>query len=331
MKPRVAVLDDYQHAARTFGDWDRLNARADVTVFADHLADEDGLVERLAPFAAVALMRERTPFPRSLLGRLPNLQLLVTTGMWNASIDLVACEERGIVVCGTRSGGGGTAQVTWALILALAQQIPLVDRDIREGRWQTGVGDELAGKTLGLLGLGRIGANVARIAQAFDMNVLAWSKNLTAERAAAAGAELVELDDLLRRSDVVSIHLVLGARSRGLLGRRELGLMKPSAFLINTSRGPIVDEAALIEALESRGIAGAGLDVFDVEPLPLEHPLRRLPNTVLTPHIGYVSRESYAVMFPQLVEDVEAWLDGAPVRRMLSTVPPDKTAYATWR
>jgi phosphoglycerate dehydrogenase-like enzyme len=276
-------------------------------------------------------MRERTPFPRSLLARLPNLKLLATSGMWNAAIDLVACEERGVVVCGTQVGGGGTAQLTWALILALAQQIATVDRDIREGRWQTGLGEELAGKTLGLLGLGRIGGNVARVAHAFDMPVLAWSANLTAERAAAAGAEPVERDELLQRADVVSIHLVLSARTRGLLGRRELALMKPSAFLINTSRGPIVDEAALIEALAARRIAGAGLDVFDVEPLPLDHPLRRLPNTVLTPHIGYVSRESYSVVYPQLLEDVEAWLDGAPVRRLLSTVVPDKSAYAPVR
>jgi phosphoglycerate dehydrogenase-like enzyme len=331
VKPNVAVLDDYQQVARTFGDWDRLSARADVSVFSDHLADEDALVERLLPFAAIVLMRERTPFPRSLLARLPNLKLLATSGMWNAAIDLVACEEHGVTVCGTQVGGGGTAQLTWALILALAQQITTVDRDIREGRWQTGLGEELAGKTLGLLGLGRIGANVARAAQAFDMHVLAWSANLTDERAAAAGAERVERDELLRRSDVVSVHLVLSARTRGLLGRRELALLKPTAFLVNTSRGPIVDEAALIEVLEERRIAGAGLDVFDAEPLPLDHPLRRLPNTVLTPHIGYVSRESYAVVYPQLLEDVEAWLDGAPIRRMLSTVVPEKSAYAPGR
>lgn len=331
MKPQVAVLDDYQQVARVYGDWDRLRERADVTVFHDHLFDEDALAARLAPFAVVVLMRERTPFRRSLIERLPNLRLLLTSGMWNASIDLVACEERGIVVCGTQYGGGGTAQLTWALILALAQQIAVVDGDIRAGRWQTGVGIEIAGRTLGLLGLGRLGGMVARIARAFDMNVIAWSKNLTAERAAAAGATLVELDELLGRSDFVSVHLVLSARTRGLLGRRELALMKPTAYLVNTSRGPIVDEAALIEALEARTIAGAGLDVFDVEPLPLDHPLRRTPNTVLTPHIGYVSQESYSVVFPQYIEDVEAWLDGAPVRRMLSAAVYEKTAYAPVR
>jgi phosphoglycerate dehydrogenase-like enzyme len=325
--PSIAILDDYQNVALTYADWSRLKGRADVTVFADHLADEDALVARLAPFDAVALMRERTPFPRRVLERLPNLKLITTSGMWNASVDLAACEERGIVVCGTQTGGGGTAQVTWALIFALAQQITVVDRDVREGRWQTGVGDELAGKTLGLIGLGRVGTKVARAAAAFDMNVIAWSTNMTAERATAAGAKLVERDELLAQADYVSIHLVLGDRSRGLLGKRELALMKPTAFLINTSRGPIVDETALIDALQEKRIAGAGLDVFDVEPLPADHPLRRLPNTVLTPHIGYVSKASYAVFYGQMLEDVEAWLAGAPIRRILSTVTLDKLAH----
>ena len=326
MNPRVAILDDYQQIAGAYADWDRLKGRAEVTVFADHLSDEDALVARLAPFAAVALMRERTPFPRRILERLPNLKLITTSGMWNASVDLAACEERGIVVCGTQTGGGGTAQVTWALIFALAQQITVVDRDVREGRWQTTVGDELAGKTLGLIGLGRVGTKVARAAAAFDMNVIAWSTNMTAERAAAAGAKRVERDELLTQADFVSVHLVLGDRSRGLLGKRELALMKPTAFLINTSRGPIVDESALIDTLRQKRIAGAGLDVFAVEPLPADHPLRRLPNTVLTPHIGYVSKSSYAVFYSQMLEDIEAWLAGAPIRRMLSTVTPDKLA-----
>jgi phosphoglycerate dehydrogenase-like enzyme len=214
------------------------------------------------------------------------------------------------------------------LILALAQQITVIDRDIREGRWQTGVGDELAGKTLGLIGLGRVGAKVARVAPAFDMKLIAWSSNMTAEQAAACGAQRVERDELLARADFVSIHLVLGPRSRGLLGRSELALMKPTAFLINTSRGPIVDEAALIDVLQRRSIAGAGLDVYDVEPLPLDHPLRTLRNTVLTPHIGYISKASYAIFYGQMLEDVEAWLDGAPIRRILSGVVPDKLAAA---
>jgi phosphoglycerate dehydrogenase-like enzyme len=315
MKPRVALLDDYQNVALSLLDPERLR-RFEVTAFAEHLADEDALVERLAPFSAVAVWAERTPLGRSLIERLPNLRLIVTSGMANRSIDLAACAERGIAVSGTQIGNTGAPQVTWALILALAQQITTVDRDIREGRWQTGLGEELAGKTLGLLGLGRLGSKVARIAQAFDMQLLAWSANLTAERAAECGAELVERDDLLRRSDVVSIHLRLGDRTRGLLGARELALLKPTAFLVNTSRGPIVDEAALIDVLERRRIAGTGLDVYDVEPLPLDHPLRRLPNTVLTPHIGYVSRRGYEAYFTQLPEAIDAWLDGNPVRRL---------------
>jgi phosphoglycerate dehydrogenase-like enzyme len=328
VNPLVAVLDDYQEIACSFADWDRLKGRADVTMFADHLSDEDALVARLAPFDAVGLMRERTPFPRRVLERLPKLKLIATSGMWNASIDLEACEERGIVVSGTQAGGGGTAQVTWALIHALAQQVTTCDRDIREGRWQTGIGEALSGKTLGLLGLGRVGAKVAQAAAAFDMNVIAWSANMMAEQAAACGAKRVERDELLAQADFVSIHLVLGDRSRGLIGRGELARMKPTAFLINTSRGPIVDEAALIDALERRTIAGAGLDVYDVEPLPLDHPLRRLPNSVLTPHIGYMTRESYAVYYSQMLEDIEAWLDGAPIRRILSGVVPDKLAHA---
>jgi phosphoglycerate dehydrogenase-like enzyme len=328
MIPRIAVLDDYQNIAREFADWGRLHGRAEVTMFADHLADEDALVARLGPFAAVALMRERTPFPRGVLERLPNLKLITTSGMWNASVDLAGCEELGITVSGTQAGGAGTAQVTWALILALAQQVTTCDRDIREGFWQTGIGEELAGKTLGLLGLGRVGAKVAQAAPAFGMNVIAWSANMTDERAAACGAQRVERDELLARADYISVHLVLSPRTRGLIGRDELALMKPTAYLINTSRGPIVDERALIDALERPAIAGAGLDVYDVEPLPLDHPLRRLPNTVLTPHVGYMSRESYTVFYAQMLEDIEAWLDGAPIRQILSTVVPDKLAHA---
>jgi phosphoglycerate dehydrogenase-like enzyme len=314
MMPRVAVLDDYQHVALALMDVERLRGRAGVTAFDDHLFDEDALAERLAPFAVVALMRERTPFGRSLIERLPNLRLVVTCGLRNRIIDLEACAERGIAVSGTESSGYGTSQVTWALILALAQEITTVDRDVRAGRWQTALGEELAGKTLGLLGLGRYGSKVALAAPAFDMPLIAWSQNMTAERARACGAELVTLDDLLRRADFVSIHLVLSERTHGLIGARELALMKPTAFLINTSRGPIVDEPALIDALERGTIAGAGLDVFDTEPLPPDHPLRRLPNTVLTPHIGNVSREAYTVHYRQLTEDIEAWLDGSPIR-----------------
>ena len=320
------MLDDFQGVAREFGDWDRLAPRADVTIFRDHLRDEDALVARLAPFDAVALMRERTPFPRSLIERLPKLRLIVTSGMWNRSIDLEAAAAHDVVVCGTQTSGSGTVQVTFALILALLQHIPTVDRDVRGGRWQTGVGEEIAGKTIGVIGLGRIGTKVATIAHAFGMNVIAWSQNLTAERAAAAGAELVSKDDLLRRSDVVSVHVVLSERTRGLIGAREFGLMKPSAFFVNTSRGPIAEETALLAALRDGRIAGAGLDVYDVEPLPLDHPLRSQPNTVLTPHIGYVSRASYATFYAQMVDDVEAWLDGDPIRRIVTSEVADKAA-----
>jgi phosphoglycerate dehydrogenase-like enzyme len=316
MTERIAILDDFQDVALQFGDWSRLTTRAQTTVFHDHVADEDSLVERLRPFSVIALMRERTPFPRSLIERLPNLRLILTSGMFNRSLDLAAALERGIVVSGTDIVGIAPVQTTFALMLALLQHIPTVDRDIREGRWQTGVGTEIGGKTLGLVGLGRLGSKVAKLAQAFGMKVIAWSTNLTAERAAAAGADLVTKDELFSRADVVSVHLVLGERTRGTIGSREFGLMKPTSLLINTARGPIVDENALLDALRSRQIAGAGLDVYDVEPLPLDHPLRTQPNTVLTPHIGYVSRENYATFYSQMVEDVEAWLAGKPIRRL---------------
>jgi phosphoglycerate dehydrogenase-like enzyme len=326
MKPQIAVLDDFQGVATTFGDFARLAERADITVFRDHLRDQDALAARLAPFDAIAVMRERTPLDAALIARLPKLRFIATTGMWNRSIDLDAAAARGIVVSGTQTSGSGTVQVTFALMLALLQQIPTVDRDIREGRWQTGVGSGIAGKTIGVIGLGRIGVKVATIARAFDMDVLAWSQNLTAERAAAVGATLVTKDELLARADIVSIHLVLSERTRGLIGEREFALMKPTAYFINTSRGPIADEAALLAALREQRIAGAGLDVYEIEPLPLDHPLRSQPNTVLSPHIGYVSRESFTTFYPQLVDAIEAWLDGVPIRRILTSEVADKAA-----
>jgi phosphoglycerate dehydrogenase-like enzyme len=313
---QIAILDDFQDVARSFGDWSRLAGRADVTAFHDHLSDEDALVERLTPFDALLLMRERTPLTRSLIARLPNLKLIVTSGMVNRALDLDAAKERGIVVCGTATSGSGTVQVTFALLLALFQNITGIDRDMRAGRWQTGVGFELAGKTLGVIGLGRIGARVVQIATAFGMHVIAWSPNMTAEKAEAAGAAFVTKDELFARSDAVSVHLVLGPTTRGLIGASEFARMKPTAFFLNTSRGPIADERALLAALRDGTIAGAGLDVFDVEPLPPDHPFRSLPNVVLTPHIGYVSHESYAVFYPQMLADVEAWLAGDPVRRI---------------
>jgi phosphoglycerate dehydrogenase-like enzyme len=311
---RIAILDDYQDAARRLADWARLPAGAELTVFRDHLADLDAVAARLADFDVVVAMRERTPFPRALLERLPRLRLLVTTGMRNAAIDLKAAADRGVVVCGTGGLPYPTAELAWGLVLSLMRRIPREDRATREGRWQETVGLGLNGKTLGVLGLGTLGSRVARFGRAFEMEVLAWSQNLTAERAAEHGAVRVERDELLARSDVVSIHLVLSDRTWGLIGARELGLMKRTAYLVNTSRGPIVDEAALVRALREGSIAGAGLDVYDEEPLPLDHPLRGLPGTVITPHLGYVTEETYRIFYGQALEDILAFLRGEPVR-----------------
>jgi phosphoglycerate dehydrogenase-like enzyme len=311
---RVALLDDYQGVALGMADWKSLPTGTEVVVFKDHLADEDALAARLADFDIIMALRERTPFPRTLLERLPKLKLLITAGMRNASIDMKAAAERGVLVCGTAGLPYPTAELAWGLILGLARRIPAEDRATREGRWQTSLGLGLNGKTLGVLGLGTLGSRVARVGRALEMKVLAWSQNLTAERAAAEDAMLVAKDDLLARSDFVSIHLVLSERTRGLVGARELGLMKRSAYLVNTSRGPIVDEAALIRALGNGTIAGAGLDVFDEEPLPRDHPFRRLPNIVITPHLGYVTEETYRIFYGQAVEDIKAYLDGTPLR-----------------
>ena len=310
---RVAILDDYQGCALDVADWSVL-PDAEVVAFHDHLTDEAAIAERLRDFEVVVAMRERTPFPRALLEKLPRLRLLVTTGMRNASIDLAAARERGVVVCGTPGAAGTTGELTWGLILALFRQIPREDRSLREGNWQTTVGLGLGGKTLGIVGLGTIGSQVAKVGAAFGMEVIAWSQNLDAERASKAGAKRVERDELLARSDVVTIHLVLSERTRGLIGERELARMKRTAFLVNTSRGPIVDERALAAALKNGTIAGAGIDVYDAEPIAPAHPLLAAPNTVLTPHLGYVTRESYAAYFRGAVEDIAAWRKGAPVR-----------------
>ena len=312
---QIAVLDDYQNVALELTDWTPVAQRGQVTVFHDTIADQDKLAERLRPFEIICAMRERTPFRRALLERLPNLKLLVTTGMRNASIDMVACAERGVTVCGTEGLGYPTAELTWALILAMARRIALEDHNMREGGWQATLGTGLNGKVLGVIGLGRLGAQVAKIGLAFGMKVIAWSQNLTRERAAEVGVGFVAAKDaLITLADVVTIHLVLSERTRGLIGKKELELMKPTAYLINTSRGPIVDEAALIEALETQRIGGAGLDVYDEEPLPADHPLRKLTNTVLSPHLGYVTAEGYAIFYAHVVEDVLAYLDGKPVR-----------------
>jgi phosphoglycerate dehydrogenase-like enzyme len=313
---KIAVLDDYQDAAREFGPWSELGAGAEVTVFTDHVAETGALVERLAPFDVIVAMRERTRFPRAVLERLPRLRLLVSTGMGSGHIDLEAARERGITVCGTGGRGEPPAELTWALILGLARHIAEEDAGIRAGSWGLSVGTDLAGATLGVIGLGNLGQRVARVGLAFGMRVIAWSQNLDPGVAAAAGVEPVSKQTLLREADVVTIHLRLSERTTGLIGAADLALLKPTALLVNTSRGPIVDEAALVDALRSGRIGGAGLDVFDTEPLPPGHPLRTTPRTLLTPHIGYVSANSYRVFYGDAVEDIRAYLDGRPIRQL---------------
>lgn len=311
---RVAILDDYQNVALQLTDWSTLPNDVEVRVFQDHLKDEDALVGRLKDFEIVMAMRERTPFPRRVFERLPNLKLLTTTGMRNAAIDMQAATDHDVIVSGTGGVVYPTAELTWGLILSLLRHIHREDRAVRGGRWQISMGVDLHGKTLGVIGLGNLGSQVAAVGKAFQMNVIAWSQNLTAERAASLGARLVTKDELLAQSDIVTIHLVLSERTRGLLGARELGLLKPTAYVINTSRGPIIDEQALVEALQNKTIAGAGLDVFDDEPLTLDHALRNLENTVITPHIGYVTEDTYKIFFDQTVENIKAFLDGTAIR-----------------
>jgi phosphoglycerate dehydrogenase-like enzyme len=311
---RIAVLDDYQNVAATYADWSLLPEPAEVVEFHDSVTDEGALVARLAPFDVVVAMRERTPFPRAVLERLAQLRLLVTTGARNASIDLEAAAEHGITVCGTGAHATGPVELTWALILAVTRHVPQEDAAVRAGAWQQTVGTDLAGATLGVVGLGRLGARVATIGQAFGMDVVAWSQNLTDERAREVGVRRVAKEELLAAADVVTVHLVLSDRTRRLIGRGELARMKRTAYLVNTSRGPIVDEPALIDALRGGTIAGAGLDVFDQEPLPADHPLRELRRAVLTPHLGYVTEKTYDVFYREAVEDVVAFLAGEPVR-----------------
>ena len=310
----VAVLDDYQGVAAQLGDWAMLPARVELDAIDVHLADRTELAARLAGAEVVVAMRERTTIDDALLGLLPDLRLIVTTGPSNAVIDVAAANDRGITVCGTGGSLAPTSELTWALILALARHVPAEDRNIRGGGWQHTVGTDLAGRMLGLVGLGRIGKLVARAGVAFGMEVQAWSRNLDPEAARRRGVTPVERDVLFATSDVISIHMVLSERSRGLVGARELDLMKPTALLVNTSRGPIIDEIALVDALTRGTIGGAGLDVFDREPLPPEHPLRALPNTVLTPHIGYVTDGLYELFYREIVEDIGAWLAGEPIR-----------------
>lgn len=313
---RVAVLDDYQGVAESMADWQGRLPGADVRFFRDHIADPSALVAALEPFDVVVAMRERTPFPREVLARLPRLRLLVTTGMRNASIALDAARELGVVVAGTRANPWSTSELTWALILGLVRNVAADDARIRAGRWQETLGLDLDGRTLGVVGLGRQGSRVARVGLAFGMNVVAWSPNLTEERAAEQGVGLATKASLFESADVVTVHMVLSDRSRGLVGSAELQAMKPSAFLVNTSRAGLVDQDALAQALEEGWIAGAGLDVFDIEPLPAEHWLRTAPRTLLSPHMGYVTEHSYRVFYGDAVEDIAAFLDGSPIRTL---------------
>ncbi|HUC65324.1 MAG TPA: D-2-hydroxyacid dehydrogenase family protein [Stellaceae bacterium] len=306
---KVAILDDYQNVARGLADWSAVARRAEITVFNDHLADPAAVVERLRPFDVICIMRERTPLPREILQQLPQLKLIASTGPRNAAIDMRAAAERGIVVTSTGYESTPTIELTWALILASARHLVREAGSVRDGGWQTSLGANLRGKRLGVLGLGNIGKEVARIGLAFGMTVIAWSQNLTAEAAGAAGAALVDKPALFRQADIVTIHLILSRRTVGLVGAAELALMQPTARLINTSRGPIVDEAALIEALQARRIAAAAIDVFDAEPLPANHPFRRLDNVLTTPHIGYVTEELYRTFYGDAAASIAAWLD----------------------
>ncbi|MET9722114.1 D-2-hydroxyacid dehydrogenase family protein [Streptomyces zaomyceticus] len=318
MKLRCAVLDDYQGAALTSADWSPLADRVDVRVLREHLTDRDALVTAVEDCEILVVMRERTPVDAGLLARLPRLRLLITSGMRNASVDVAAARARGVTVCGTASSSEPPTELTWALLLGLARHVPAEARSLREGGpWQSTVGADLAGRTLGLVGLGKIGARVARIGLAFGMDVLAWSPNLTEERAAEHGVRLAkDRRELFADSDFVSLHMVLSDRTRGLVGETELRAMRPHAYLVNTSRAGLVDGAALLRALGEGWIAGAGLDVFETEPLPADDPLRSLPNVLALPHLGYVTEGNYRRYFGQAVEDIEAFLAGAPVREL---------------
>ena len=326
MTTRIAILDDYQNAALAAADWDSLGADAEIEVFNEYIEGEDAVAGALKGFDVVVGMRERTPFPKSLIDRLPDLKLLVTTGMRNLSFDMDAARERGVVVSGTSMLGYPAAEHALALIFALFKKIPQEHITMHEGGWQGNLSEGMNGKTLGLLGLGKLGTQVAKVGLALGMDVIAWSQNLTDERCAEVGVTRIGRDGLFQESDVISIHLVLGDRTRGLVGAPEFSLMKPTVYLVNTSRGPIVDEAALVEALANGTIAGAGIDVYDTEPLPRDHPLRRLPNVVLTGHTGYVVKEFYAVAYGDAVEDIRAWLRGASVRVLNAELPQARVA-----
>ena len=309
---RVAILDDYQNTALASADWSLISGRTEIEVFTDHLFDEDEIVRRLQDFDVICAMRERTPFTRSLIERLPNLKLIISSGMRNRGIDIEAAKKNNILVCGTKSVGKPTAELAWGLILALARKIPAEDMNVRAGGWQQSIGESLSGKTLGIAGLGNLGSRMAKIAAAFDMNVIAWSENLTQERCDVFGVELVDKEGLLLNSDFLTIHLILSERTRGIFKAEDLSRMKSTSYIINTARGPIIDEDDLINALKNKTIAGAGIDVFSVEPLPVDHPFRSLKNTVVTPHLGYVEAENYGAYFNGYVEAIDAFLIGKP-------------------
>ena len=314
-----AILDDYQSVSQKVADWSPVTKDVSFKVFTEALGGPDRVIAALKDCAIVCLMRERTLFGKDVIDALPKLKLIVTSGMRNAAIDIAAAAARGIPVCGTESLGPPTAELTFGLMIELARKIGIENARLKNGaKWQSTLGIDLYGKTLGILGLGKLGTRVARIANAMDMKVIAWSQNLTAEKAQAAGATLVSKEELLRQSDFVTIHMQLSARTRGLIGADELALMKPTAFFINTSRGPIADEKAIEAVLKGKKIAGAAIDVYNEEPLPIEHPFRYLDNIVITPHLGYVTAENYKRFYGHMVEDIRAWLDGKPIR----VIPP---------
>jgi D-3-phosphoglycerate dehydrogenase len=312
---RCAILDDYQNIALSMADWSKVSSDLEIKVFNAHLGAADKVIAALQGFDIVCAMRERTAFPRAVIEKLPQLKLLITTGLRNASIDVAAAKERGVVVCGTPAVGSPTSGIAVGLMLELTRRIGYENARMKAGvPWQTTIGMDLEGLTLGVLGLGKLGTRTAKIAQAFGMKVIAWSQNLTPEKCAETGVGYVAKEDLFRQSDIVTIHVVLSQRTRGLVGAKELGLMRPSAYIINTSRGPIIEEAALLAALRDKKIGGAGLDVFDTEPLPIDHPLRKMDNVVLTPHLGYVSVQNYRAYFAGVVDDIRAFIEAKPVR-----------------
>jgi phosphoglycerate dehydrogenase-like enzyme len=306
---KMAILDDYQNVALTMADWSRVESKAEITVFTDHVGEPDAVVARLQPFDVVCVMRERTPLPREVLERLPRLKMVASTGSRNASIDVQTAQAHHIHVTATGYRSTPTIELTWALILAAVRNLVGEASSLRAGGWQTSVGRELTGRVLGVLGLGRIGSEIARIGTVFGMDVIAWSQNLTPERARAGGAAWVSREELFARSDVLSIHVVLSDRTRGLVNGADIAAMKPTSWLVNTSRGPIVDQDALLAALRSKSIAGAALDVFDVEPLPAGHPLRTLPNVLATPHIGYVAEDLDRTFYSDAAASIAAWLE----------------------